>query len=415
MQNRCQAMTKAGKPCQNYAQEDSAYCRLHQPLEKTIEPEPDVETAVLEDDIPIDDESYEEHDVRHYLREALKQSIDRLQAISPDFVPPPFSPERMKSLARRLMKEAAPYLPTDRFKSIQEQIGGDLLDIETWKGIWYILTYTVQYQLDFLKRRVSGDYEVDEWGMDWEFLEAIRPMFDFLYTYYWRVETTGLENISDYARGLIVANHSGQLPFDATMIATAVFTEHPAQRLVRNLYPDWYPQIPIVAPVLKKIGQVLGNVENGTALLAQEELVAIYPEGDKGVSKLYRDRYNLADFDTAFVKMALATGAPIVPTAVIGAEELYVSVTNASFLAKLFRTPYFPITLRFPWFGLLGLIPYPTKWYIDFGTAIETEAYGPEAVDDDALVQKLAKEVRDTLPAMLIQRLMKRKSILFRS
>jgi 1-acyl-sn-glycerol-3-phosphate acyltransferase len=321
----------------------------------------------------------------------------------------------MKSLAGRVLKEAAPYLPTDRIRKIQDQIGGDLLDVETWKGLWYVLSYSVQYQLDFLKRRFTGDYEVDEWGMDWEFIEAVRPLFNFLYAYYWRVETTGLENVPDYTRGVIVANHSGQLPFDATMIATALFTEHPAQRLVRNLYGDWYPRVPLLTSFWEKLGQVLDSSDNGIRLLEQDELVATYPEGYRGLGKQYQERYKLTEFSDNFAKMALATGAPIVPTAVVGAEEIYVSLSNSNLLAKVARTPYFLVSLRFPWFGLFGLIPYPTKWYIDFGEPIETESYGSEAAGDTAVIKKLTKQTRDAVNELLIKRLMKRKSILFRS
>jgi 1-acyl-sn-glycerol-3-phosphate acyltransferase len=113
--------------------------------------------------------------------------------------------------------------------------------------------------------------------------------------------------------------------------------------------------------------------------------------------------------------MALATGAPIVPTAVVGAEEIYVSLSNSNLLAKVARTPYFLVSLRFPWFGLFGLIPYPTKWYIDFGEPIETESYGSEAAGDTAVVKKLTKQTRDAVNELLVKRLMKRKSILFRS
>ena len=411
---RCQAITKVGNPCKNYAMAASNYCRVHQTAVATPKPT-ESEPIIPEINISVEEEAAEERDLQSYLREALRESMGRIQKLAPDFVPPPFSPARMKSLAGRVLKEAAPYLPTDRLRSVQDQIGGDLLDIETWKGLWYVLSYSVQYQFDFLKRRFTGDYEVDEWGMDWEFIEAIRPLFDFLYTYYWRVETTGLEHLPDYTRGVIVANHSGQLPFDATMIATALFTEHPAQRLVRNLYGDWYPRVPFLTSFLQKLGQVLDSSDNGRKLLEQDELVAAYPEGHRGLGKPYQERYKLADFSDDFVKMALATGAPIVPTAVVGAEEIYVSLASSNMLAKLMRTPYFLMSLRFPWFGLFGLIPYPTKWFIDFGEPIETEEYGPEAVADTAVVKKLTQQTRDTVNALLVQRLMQRKSILFKS
>lgn len=411
---RCQAMTKAGKPCQNRALIDSAYCHLHQ----SVAPEPEMtasEPIEPEVDILVEEEAAGERDLQSYLREALRDSIGRIQQLAPDYAPPPFDTARLKSLVGRLLKEAAPYLPTDRIRKIQDQIGGDILDVETWRGLWYVLSYSVQYQLDFLKRRFTGDYEVDEWGMDWEFIEAVRPLFNFLYNYYWRVETTGLEHIPDYTRGVIVANHSGQLPFDATMIATALFTEHPAQRLVRNLYGDWYPRLPFLTTFLEKLGQVIDSSNNGIRLLEQDELVAAYPEGHRGLSKLYPERYKLAEFNDKFAKMALATGAPIVPAAVVGAEEIYVSLANSNLLAKAVRTPSFLISLRFPWFGLFGLIPFPTKWTIDFGEPIETESYGAEAVTDTAVVKKLTKQTQDAVHELLVRRLMKRKSILFRS
>jgi 1-acyl-sn-glycerol-3-phosphate acyltransferase len=366
-------------------------------------------------EVEIEEEVVLERDLQGYLRQALSESIGRLRELAPDFVPPPFSASRMKALVGRVLKEAAPYLPMERIRAVQEQVGGDLLDVETWKGLWYVLSYSVQYQLDFIKRRFTGDYEVDEWGMDWEFIEAVRPLFNFLYSYYWRVETTGLENVPDYTRGVIVANHSGQLPFDATMIATALFTEHPAQRLVRNLYGDWYPRVPLLTSLLEKLGQVLDSSGNGTQLLEQDELVAAYPEGSGGLGKPYQERYKLADFNDHFVKMALATGAPIIPTAVVGAEEIYVSLANSNLLARLARTPYFLVSLRFPWFGLFGLIPFPTKWYIDFGDPIETESYGPEAAEDTAVVRQLTQQTRNAVNELLVKRLMQRKSILFHS
>jgi 1-acyl-sn-glycerol-3-phosphate acyltransferase len=144
-------------------------------------------------------------------------------------------------------------------------------------------------------------------------------------------------------------------------------------------------------------------------------LVAAYPEGYRGLGKPYQERYKLAEFSDNFARIALATGAPIIPTAVVGAEEIYVSLGSSNLLAKFARTPYFFISLRFPWLGLLGLIPYPTKWTIDFGEPIETEAYGSEAATEPAVVQKLTKQTRDAVNELLVKRLMNRKSILFRS
>jgi 1-acyl-sn-glycerol-3-phosphate acyltransferase len=295
---------------------------------------------------------------------------------------------------------------------LPEIIHEDLLDIETWKGLWFMMNYSIQYQADFVKRRFSGEFETDEWGLDWEFVEVVRPFFDFMYYRYWRVEASGLDQIPDTGRALLVSNHSGQLPWDGAMVTTAIYNEHPYQRLSRNLYATWFPTLPFISTILERGGQVMATVENGTRLLEQDELVAVFPEGYKGVSKLFRDRYRLARFGRGgFVKMALSTQAPIIPVSVVGAEETYVSIYKSQSIARLIGFPFFPISLRFPWLGLLGFIPFPTKWYIDFGPAIPTDGYGEEAAQNLVLVSQLSDQVRNIIQEMINTRLTQRKSI----
>jgi 1-acyl-sn-glycerol-3-phosphate acyltransferase len=210
-----------------------------------------------------------------------------------------------------------------------------------------------------------------------------------------------------------VSNHSGQLPWDGAMIMTAVLNEHPAQRLVRNLYADWFPMQPFISGALVKMGQALASVENGTRLLEQDELVGVFPEGYKGAGKLYKDRYKLARFGRGgFVKMALNTEAPIIPVSVVGAEETYISLAKSATLAKLTGFPYFPISLRFPWLGPLGAIPWPTKWTIDFGEPIPLDEYGPDAADDVVIVSQLTDRVRNIVQEMVNSRLSQRRSVL---
>jgi 1-acyl-sn-glycerol-3-phosphate acyltransferase len=196
------------------------------------------------------------------------------------------------------------------------------------------------------------------------------------------------------------------------MLLASVMLDHPSQRLVRSLYANWFPTLPFPSSAFEKIGQTLADVENGTRLLEQEELVGVFPEGYKGVSKLYKDRYKLARFGRGgFIKMALGAQAPIIPVAIVGAEETYISVYKSKTLAKLTGFPYFPISLRFPWFGLLGVIPLPTKWYIDFGTPIPMEEFQPDAADDLVLVSQLTDQVRNIVQEMIYQRLAQRRSI----
>jgi 1-acyl-sn-glycerol-3-phosphate acyltransferase len=344
----------------------------------------------------------------------LDDLINRVQAISPEYSPPPFSPEKMIDLMDEQGKDVDPSFLLALLKRLRGSINEDILDVETWKGAWYMVNYTIEYQSDMVKRRLKGDYETDEWGLDWEFIEAVRPFLDFMYKLYWRVETTGIEHIPDYERALLVCNHSGQLPWDGAMIMTALLNEHPAQRLVRNLYANWFPTLPFMSAILVKMGQALGSIENGTRLLEQDELVGVFPEGYKGVGKLFRKRYQLARFGRGgFVKMALKTQAPIIPVSVVGAEETYISLGKSSTLARLTGFPYFPISLRFPWLGLLGVVPFPTKWYIDFGQPIPMDDYGPDAATNPALVSQLTDSVRNVVQEMVNDRLERRRAIFY--
>ena len=352
--------------------------------------------------------------LRQELMAELDELIARVKTLTPDYCPPPFSARRLLALVKRNLDQFSPELRLGMLQRLRATIGQDLSDLNAWRDIWHTLNYTVEHQADFLKRRLSGDYETDEWGLDWEFLETVLPFFEFLYKRYWRVETTGIEHIPPEGRALLVGNHSGQLPWDGAMVTTAVYTEHPSQRLVRTLYSRWFPTLPFVSSTLMRLGHVLATVENGVRLLEQEELVSVYPEGHKGVGKLFKDRYRLVRFGRGgFIKMALDTQSPIIPVAVVGAEETYVSLAKSPMLAKLTGFPYFPITPTFPWLGLLGLTPLPTKWSIEFGEPIPMDEYGPEAANNLVLISQLTDQVRNVVQEMICTRLAQRRSVFF--
>jgi 1-acyl-sn-glycerol-3-phosphate acyltransferase len=358
------------------------------------------------------DQALSDEELRQQLLDELDELTERVQATTPDYEPPPFSPQRFRALIEELLSR----LPSDMRLGVLEQLRGalnrDLLDMDMVKGVWYMLNYTVQYQADLVKRRFTGEYETDEWGLDWEFVDAVRPFFTFLYKVYWRVETTGIENIPIEGRALLVANHSGQIPWDGTMVGTAVLTEHAAQRLVRTLYATWFPRVPFFSAWLVRMGQTLATVENGTRLLEQDEVVAVFPEGYKGAGKLYKDRYQLARFGRGgFIKMALNTQAPIIPVSVVGAEETYIALSKSSTMANITGLPYFPITPTFPWLGLLGFVPLPTKWHIDFGQPIPMDGYGPDAASNLILVSQLTDHVRHIVQEMIRYRLTQRRSV----
>jgi 1-acyl-sn-glycerol-3-phosphate acyltransferase len=359
-------------------------------------------------------EEMTEEELRSRLIQELDELIERLQAINPDYTPPAFTPQRMMELVRQNLSRFSPEMALAILGKMRESISSDFLDVDTWKGIWYMVNYSLDSQADLLKRRLRGEYETDEWGFDPEVLQAVTPFLNFMYRTYWRVETSGMENIPDEGRALLVCNHSGQLPWDGAMVGTAVYNEHPAQRIVRTLYATWFPTLPFFSAMFTKLGQVLATEENGVRLLQSDELVAVFPEGYKGVGKLFKDRYRLARFGRGgFVRMALKTGAPMIPVSVVGAEETYISLAKSDFIARLIGFPYFPISPTFPWLGLLGFVPLPTKWYIDFGEPIPTEPYGPGAANNLMLVSQLTDQVRNLVQNMIYDRLSARQSVFF--
>jgi 1-acyl-sn-glycerol-3-phosphate acyltransferase len=256
--------------------------------------------------------------------------------------------------------------------------------------------------LAFARRRLTGQYEVDEFGFDPELAEAIMfPPLRLLYQHYFRVDVTGVENLPPDGAALLVANHSGTVPIDALMLGVAVHDETPRRRFLRLLGADLVFRVPVLSEIARKAGSTLACNPDAERLLHNGEYVGVFPEGFKGVGKPYRDRYKLQRFGRGgFVSAALRTGAPIVPVSIVGAEEIYPILGNLKPLAKVTGLPYVPVTPLFPWLGLLGLLPLPSKWLIEFGEPIDTRPYADE-VDDPIVVFNLADQVRETIQQTL--------------
>jgi 1-acyl-sn-glycerol-3-phosphate acyltransferase len=260
-------------------------------------------------------------------------------------------------------------------------------------------------------RRLEGDYTENEWGFDEEFTEMVFPFFELMYDRWWRVRASGVQNVPSHGRALLVANHAGILPWDATMMGVAVLREHPLPRYPRFLVLNWAFDLPYVSFFMRKVGGVAASPYNAARLLEQDELVAVFPEGVKGAGKPFSERYRLQRFGRGgFVEIALRTGSPIVPVAVVGSEEIYPKISEAPVLARLLGAPYFPLTPTFPWLGPLGMVPLPSKWRIEFCEPIETASYGPEAADNRALVFELSERVRETIQKKVYENLVKRGS-----
>ena len=264
---------------------------------------------------------------------------------------------------------------------------------------------TVERILD----RMDGDYSEDEWGFDEDFAELVEPFFAFLYESWWRVQVEGTERVPAHGRVLLTSNHAGILPWDATMISMALLREHPLPRHPRFLVLDWAFDLPWISGAIRKVGGVVASPFNALRLLEQDELVAVFPEGVKGTGKPFSERYRLQRFGRGgFVEIALRAGAPIVPVAVVGSEEIYPKLGDVPPLARMLGAPFFPLTPTFPWLGPLGVVPLPTKWRIEFLDPIETASYGPEAAEDRALVLELSERVRGEIQQALYSNLVRR-------
>jgi len=268
--------------------------------------------------------------------------------------------------------------------------------------------------LAFLRRRITGDYQVDDFGFDPELTEfTVLPMARQLYRKWFRAEVVGVHNLPTESGALIVANHAGGLwALDGVITATAIHDETPNHRFLRMLGADLVFNTPVLGQLARKTGSTLACNPDAERLLGSGELVGVWPEGFKGIGKPFSERYKLQRFGRGgFVSAALRTGAPIIPTAIVGSEEIYPMLGNARTLARILGLPYFPLTPTFPWLGPLGLIPLPSKWYIEFGEPIETAQYGTESADDPMLVFELTDRVREQIQTSLYRLLMQRRSV----
>ncbi len=263
----------------------------------------------------------------------------------------------------------------------------------------------------FLRRRVEGDYEVDpESGFDPELNRAVlMPIARALYRSWFQVKMRGLEHIPASGAALLVANHSGVLPFDAIMVQVGLLDKHPAHRNLRLLGADLVYSLPFLGRVARASGHVPASPPEAERLLNAGELVGVFPEGFKGIGKPFTDRYHLQRFGRGgFARTAMRTGAPIIPCAIVGAEEIYPMVADWEELATRLKLPYFPITPLFPWLGPLGAIPLPSKWIIEFCDAVPTDGFTPDQWDDHDVIAELADKVKDTIASKIDELLAER-------
>jgi 1-acyl-sn-glycerol-3-phosphate acyltransferase len=258
--------------------------------------------------------------------------------------------------------------------------------------------------------------ELDDWGRSQRVFNAMEPLLDFYYRYWFRVEQQGIEHVPSEGGALLVSNHSGALPPDAPMIMQAIRHEHARPRPVYMLGEHWFKGYPGVGMLTNKLGLVAAHPANAQRLLGDEQRLAlVFPEGQKASRKLFWQRYHLRRFGRGgFVRTAIRAGVPIVPVVVIGAEEAAPIFAHVPLLQRLTGLIYFPINHAFPHMGLAAALMYlPAKFKIRFLEPVDLSRYGSDDADDVALVQSLAEEVRGRIQTELDRLLDERKSVWF--
>jgi 1-acyl-sn-glycerol-3-phosphate acyltransferase len=247
-----------------------------------------------------------------------------------------------------------------------------------------------------------NEYGVDPYGLDVDFtVAAIAPLL-WLYKRYFRVQLYGAENVPGEGRVLVVSNHSGQLPFDAAMIEVGLLLDKDPPRVTRALIERWVPTLPFVSTFMARCGQIVGTPENCRRLLAADEALLVFPEGVRGLNKLFKERYQLRKFGLGFMRLALESGAPIVPCGVVGAEEQAPALADLKGLAKVLGFPALPIT------PTILPIPLPARYHVWFG---EPMRFTGAPDDDDAELERKVGQVQAAVRALLERGLAARGSV----
>jgi 1-acyl-sn-glycerol-3-phosphate acyltransferase len=272
------------------------------------------------------------------------------------------------------------------------------------------VTSAARFVFHVMRRGSPEPEQLPDGGYDPQFLPGAAPLLEFLWSRYFRVRLRGMENVPDSGGALVVANHSGGIPYDGAMLIYAFHREHPRHRPLRTLVANFAFRSSWMRPVMCKLGGVRASMDNALGLLQRGQLVGVFPEGLRGVGKPYRQRYRLAHFGRGgFVRLARTARVPIIPVAIVGAEEIHPVLAKVTRIAQPLGLPYIPITPTFPLLGPLGLLPVPTKWSIQIGEPI---AVPPgEADSDDTL--DIAEAVRQRMDQMIADLLIQRRSIIF--
>jgi 1-acyl-sn-glycerol-3-phosphate acyltransferase len=245
-----------------------------------------------------------------------------------------------------------------------------------------------------------NEYGYDPFGMDPEYARSLIGFASLVYRYYFRVGTSGIENVPD-GRVLLIANHAGNtFAWDGAMLGMAMFLDHEPPRMIRGMGEFYLTKLPFFSVFMHRFGTVVGTPSNCAYLLERDEAIMVFPEGQRGFVKTYRQRYQLQRFGMGFMRLALETDTPIVPVGIVGGEEQSPGLANVRPLGKLVGAPAFPITIGFPWLGLAGFLPLPVKFRIHFGEPLHFEG---DPSEDDQTVGKKVEVVKDAIRGLVHQ------------
>ncbi len=274
---------------------------------------------------------------------------------------------------------------------------------------------TVSQLADEVDRKVDripadlNEYGYDPWGYSPKAMKRFVLPAAFLYRYYFRCRTTGLENLPE-GRVLLIGNHAGQMAWDGLMITTACILEARPPRLARGMGEYWLGTLPYLSVLLDRTGSAVGTRQTCIDMLNHGECVLAFPEGVRGMNKVYADAYKLMEFGLGFMRLALETDTPIVPVSVVGSEEQNPGIADLKGVAGMFGMPSFPITLTFPWLGPLGMLPLPVRYHIEFGKPMSFQGH---AEDEDDAIEEKVEQVKAAITAQLERGRAARTSIFF--
>jgi 1-acyl-sn-glycerol-3-phosphate acyltransferase len=268
------------------------------------------------------------------------------------------------------------------------------------------LAAEVDRRVDRIPCQVNS-FGYDPWGYDPRTFKRLVLIAALFYRYYFRCITRGIENMPE-GRVLLIGNHAGQVAFDGFMVMAAMVLEAEPPRLARGMGEYWLGTLPWISVLLDRIGCAVGTPQTCVDMLRAGECVLAFPEGVRGMNKVYADAYQLQEFGLGFMRLALASETPIVPFAVVGSEEQAPGIANLESVGKIFGMPSFPITLTWPWLGPLGMIPLPVRYHIEFGQPMR---FTGDADDEDEAIEEKVSKVKDVIQEMLRKGLAERRSI----